>query len=111
MQFEDIQKRGFRVVFGQPLGNPEIDHFTIEIKSGTHQEKCKVYKSESERYCDFTNLSPNTEFSVEVSCCLEGISGCSIPLQGTVWTKGMTIFLSRSFVNKNWLNHFSFAAE
>ncbi len=77
---------GFTISFTEPPGNPAIVFFTIKVGGPREQEVCRLDKKETPRYCDFHNLKPNTEYPVEVVCCLGGEGGCSKPLLGTAKT-------------------------
>lgn len=84
---DDLNATFFRVSFNSPGGNPDIQYFKVNIKSNENIFiSCHITKDDKKRSCDAEHLQPNSNYGVEIFCCLPQQKGCSRPLMATVKT-------------------------
>ncbi len=81
LRYPEERSDGFRVVFTDPEGTPEISFYTVGIVGSNREEICRLPKSEFKRYCDCYNLLPDTEYEIIIRSCLAVNGGCSRSLR------------------------------
>ncbi len=90
---------GFTVTMGSYTGNPHITVFKVEVPTACGTKACSINRSSAKLSCPITDLSPGTQFVVEVSACYSGSVVCSSPSKLITYTNPTrkTFFVSDAF--------------